>query len=178
MPITNDDLATILSRPGYHLAAESPPSKPIPQTATNRPSEGVPPAGQPRGVNARPHKSKTDYKSRLVQDLGFLGIDLEPEFKFSPTRKYRADWRITRYCGKDVRIRKVLIEFEGGLFSAGKRGHSSIAGILRDIAKINEAQLCGFIMIRVAPSDVVSGQAVQWIEQAIKMRAKKYADRV
>lgn len=171
MPISETDLAEIVSREGYRIA---PVASQKPRQADS--SSDVSPASQ--ASKATQHTPRKDYKAHLAQDLGFLGVDLEPEFRFSPTRKYRADWRVTRYHGKDVRLRKVLIEFEGGLFSVGKRGHSSIAGILRDIAKINEAQLCGFIMIRVAPSDVVSGQAVQWIEQAIKMRAKKYADRV
>jgi very-short-patch-repair endonuclease len=38
----------------------------------------------------------------------------------------------------------VLIEVNGGVYSRGRSGHSSGAGIIRDATKVNEAQLAGF----------------------------------
>lgn len=102
---------------------------------------------------------KTDYKARLLSQFAAVGIEVEPEFKIFADRRFRADWRIV-----DTRI---LIEFEGGLFHKSKMGHSSVTGILRDMEKANLCALAGWIVIRVAPNHVVSGQALLWIEHAL-----------
>ena len=101
---------------------------------------------------------KTDYKAQFEQQLSLVGINFETEYFFAlPERKFRADYRIG----------KVLVEFEGGLFAKNKIGHGNVKGILRDMVKTNEAQLRGFILIRIAPNHVVSGEALQWVERAI-----------
>lgn len=117
----------------------------------------------PKAVAATPtsRTSRHDYKADLVQQLALVKIAIEPEFKFCPTRKWSADWRVSGTS--------ILIEFEGGLFDKGKGGHSSIAGILRDISKYNEAAILGYIVIRVAPNHVSNGEALQWIERALKI---------
>lgn len=102
---------------------------------------------------------RTDYKAQFEQQLILVGIKFEREFVFAPPRKWRSDWLITGT--------KVLVEFEGGLFAKNKIGHGNVGGILRDMTKANEAQLAGFILIRIAPNHVVSGQALKWVEQAI-----------
>lgn len=102
---------------------------------------------------------KRDFKAELVQQLNLVGILIETEFRFHPVRKWRTDWHVV-----DT---KILIEFEGGLFAKGKQGHSSINGIHRDIEKYNNAALLGYTVIRVTPKHVESGQALQWIEQAV-----------
>lgn len=116
-------------------------------------------------VSSGQHKAKTDYKGVLVQQCEIAGLKLEPEFRFHPERKFRADWLVVGS--------KVLIEYEGGLYSGGKRGHNSIAGIQRDIEKSNLAQILGYVVIRVTPKHVVSGQAFTWIEAAINKRTEK-----
>lgn len=108
------------------------------------------------------HSAKTDYKRILVQQCEIAGLKLEPEFRFHPERKFRADWLVVGS--------KVLIEYEGGLYSGGKRGHNSIAGIQRDIEKSNLAQILGFVVIRVTPKHVVSGEAFAWITDALKRK--------
>ena len=108
-------------------------------------------------VSNRP--ARKDYKAQFEQQLRLVGIQVETEFIFAAPRKYRADYR--------VQGTNILIEFEGGLFAKGKQGHSSVAGILRDMEKANVAQLGGWIQIRIAPNHVVSGQALKWVEEAI-----------
>lgn len=109
-------------------------------------------------------KTKPDYKADLVQQCKLVGLPpLEPEFYFARPRKFRADWRVKNL--------PVLIEYEGGIFMPGKAGHSSVSGIMRDIEKLNMAAIAGYIVIRVTPKHVVSGEALQWIEQAVE-RAK------
>lgn len=103
--------------------------------------------------------SKTDYKAELELQLKLVKIEVEPEYMFALPRKWRADYRI-----RDTRV---LVEFEGGLFAKGKQGHSSVTGILRDIEKYNTAALLGWLVIRVTPKHVVSGEALKWIEQAV-----------
>jgi hypothetical protein len=41
-----------------------------------------------------PHRPRRDYKSELVQQCELIGLKLEPEFRFHPERKFRADWRV------------------------------------------------------------------------------------
>ena len=100
-----------------------------------------------------------DYKADFVQQLDLVGINVEPEFFFALPRKYRADWRV-----KDTRI---LIEYEGGLFKKRASGHLSISGVIDDIERINLATLLGWIVIRITPKHVVSGQALLWVEEAL-----------
>lgn len=102
---------------------------------------------------------KTDYKAEFEQQLSLVGVKFEREFVFAPPRKWRSDWLITGT--------KVLIEFEGGLFAKRAAGHSSVTGILRDIEKYNAATLAGYVVMRVTPNYIRSGQALKWAEQAI-----------
>lgn len=111
------------------------------------------------------HTSRVDYKAQLVEILRFRGIQVEPEFKIFKNRRFRADWRVV-----DA---KVLIEYEGGLFMAGKGGHSSVKGILRDVEKGNLCAIAGWIVIRVCPNHIDSGEALVWIEAAIEETLKE-----
>lgn len=104
--------------------------------------------------------TRHDYKADLVEQLRFRGVPVTPEFKIFESRRFKADWRVT-----DTRI---LIEFEGGLFASGKQGHSSVTGILRDMEKYNLCALGGWIVIRVCPKHVASGEALRWIEIAVE----------
>jgi very-short-patch-repair endonuclease len=65
------------------------------------------------------------------------GPSLETEFKFCPTREWRADYRIGN----------VLIELEGGVFSGGR--HNRSGGYSEDCAKYNMAAMLGYTVIRI-----------------------------
>ena len=110
-------------------------------------------------------KRKPDYKEELLSQLRLVKIEVEHEYRFALPRMWRADYR--------VRDTRVLVEFEGGLFAKGKQGHSSVGGILRDIEKYNTAALLGWLVIRVTPKHVVSGEALKWIEQAVETSHRK-----
>lgn len=155
------DLAEALSRnPRLRINRSERPVKAIlPSEGVKRPERA---AIAQNGVSAKSHSPKADYKAVLVQQCEIAGLKLEPEFRFHPERKFRADWKVSGS--------KVLIEYEGGLYSGGKRGHSSIAGIQRDIEKSNLAQILGFIVIRVAPKHVMSGAAFNWIMDALRRK--------
>lgn len=113
-------------------------------------------------------ESRVDYKAELLQQFALVGIKVEPEFKFCKGRKWSADWRV---IGTNI-----LVEFEGGLFQKSKGGHSSVSGILRDIEKYNAAALEGYTVIRVAPNHVRSGEAVKWVDAAIKLMLSRLTD--
>jgi hypothetical protein len=102
---------------------------------------------------------KHDYKAEFEQQLSLVGIRVEREFVILPPRRWRADWR--------VKGANVLIEFEGGLFKKRAAGHSSVSGILRDIEKYNSAAIAGWLVIRITPKHVMSGEALMWVEEAI-----------
>jgi len=103
---------------------------------------------------------KHDYKAEFEQQLSLVGIQVEREFYFAHPRKWRSDWRV-----KDTRI---LIEFEGGLYAKRAAGHSSVTGIQRDIRKYNAAAIGGWLLIRITPEYVVKGDALKWVEDALK----------
>ena len=68
-----------------------------------------------------------------------LGLTLMPEFKFCPTRKFKADYCIIEWL--------LLLEIEGGVFTGN--AHGSISGILRDIEKYNLAVIEGYVTGRI-----------------------------
>ena len=111
--------------------------------------------------------AKKDYKAELLQQLALVKIKVQPEFYFAKPRKFRSDWKVQGL--------PVLIEYDGGIFMKGKGGHSSVKGILRDIEKMNMAAIAGYLVIRVTPKHVVSGEGLQWIELAIEQAKARIA---
>lgn len=176
MTLTDADLAEMLAKnPGLRISPQNhsvsrPESDPSHGASTVNLAK---PAS--KAAKGQSHKPKVDYKAVLLQQCELVGLRMEPEFAFHPQRKFRADWRVHFGVWEGKRPVKitcfvpssVLVEYEGGLYLKGKRGHTSIAGIQRDIEKSNLAQILGYILIRVAPKDVVSGQAVEWIIAAL-----------
>ncbi len=66
------------------------------------------------------------------------GPELEKEYKFCPSRDWRADYRIG----------DVLIELEGGVYTGGR--HNRPKGFIDDVYKYNTAVLLGYRLIRIA----------------------------
>lgn len=59
----------------------------------------------------------------------------------------------------------ILVECEGGIWAKG--GHSTGAGITRDIEKQNAAVLAGYRPLRFTRAMIESGAALKTIEQAL-----------
>ena len=74
------------------------------------------------------------------QSLG--GPALEREYRFHPTRKWRADFAHVES--------RTLIEIEGGIYIAGGGRHNRAAGFLADLEKYLEASLAGWRVVRLA----------------------------
>ena len=82
--------------------------------------------------------SKLEEKFYLLwRALG--GPPLEHEFRFSPPRRWKAD-----FCCREARL---LIEIEGGVYTHGR--HTSIKGFLNDAEKYLEAELLGYTVMRL-----------------------------
>jgi very-short-patch-repair endonuclease len=72
------------------------------------------------------------------------GQALEKEFRFHPTRKWRADFAHLES--------KTLIEIEGGIYINGR--HNRPAGFAADLEKYLEAALAGWRVIRLGPNEL------------------------
>ena len=72
------------------------------------------------------------------------GPELEREFRFHPTRKWRADFAHLPS--------RTLIEIEGGIYIHGR--HTRAAGFAADIEKYLEAALAGWRVIRLGPDEI------------------------
>lgn len=94
----------------------------------------------------------------LATHLRACKIGFEQEYKFHPTRKWRADFLITGT--------KILIEVEGGIWSGGR--HTRGKGYLGDMEKYNSAAMMGFTVLRFSTEQVKSGMALKQIELLIK----------
>lgn len=76
-----------------------------------------------------------------------------------PGRKFRYDlaWP----------AKNLALEVQGGVFSGGR--HTRGYGYTADCEKLNLTVLNGWRMLWVTPAHIRSGQAIRWIEQALKM---------
>ena len=70
------------------------------------------------------------------------GPALEREYRFHPTRRWRADFAHVES--------RTLIEVEGGIYIAGGGRHNRAAGFLADLEKYLEAALAGWRVVRLA----------------------------
>lgn len=89
---------------------------------------------------------------------GLGGPDLEKEFKFHPTRKWRSDFAYVPG--------KILIEVEGGIYGGGR--HTRISGFLNDCEKYFEAALAGYVVIRLSDKMIttpVMERLIPWVKE-------------
>ena len=74
------------------------------------------------------------------------GPELEKEFRFHPTRRWRADFAHLPS--------RTLIEIEGGIYVNGR--HNRGAGFAADLEKYFEASLAGWHVVRLGPNELTS----------------------
>lgn len=110
-----------------------------------------------RRVSVKKVRVVSEGEATLVQHLKTHKISFEQEYKFHPTRKWRADFLITGT--------KILIEVEGGIWSGGR--HTRGKGFLGDMKKYNEAAMMGFSVLRFSTEQVKAGVAIKQIEQLV-----------
>ena len=94
-----------------------------------------------------------------------LNTPIEKEYKFCPTRRWKADFCLTEH--------KIIIEQEGGIWSGGR--HTNPSGFIGDMEKYNEAVALGFVVLRFSPQDLRHNYAkcLELIKRTIKIRETK-----
>ena len=102
----------------------------------------------------------TDAAHTLAWQVAKIAGLPEPvaEWAFHPTRKWRFDlaW---------PEPRKLAVEIHGGIWRRGGGAHTG-TGHLRDLEKMNEAQLLGWTVFQFTPDQVQSGEALGFLERA------------
>lgn len=98
----------------------------------------------------------------MLQQLRAAGLELGlvREHVFHPTRKWRMDFAYPR--------ERIGIEVDGGVFSGGR--HVRGAGYEEDCAKLNEAAILGWTVLRVTSHHIGQGLALQWVERLMGAR--------
>ena len=94
---------------------------------------------------------------QLTSILDTAQVTVEREYRFHPTRMWRADFALPEY--------KILIECNGGTFA--HMGHSTGSGISRDYKKANEAAILGWCYLQFDRASIESGEAVNTIIRAM-----------
>lgn len=87
-----------------------------------------------------------------------LGLAVEKEHIFHPTRKWRFDYAVPDH--------RIAIEVEGGVWTQGR--HTRPGGFLGDIEKYNAATLLGWRVFRVTPDELYKSKTFKLIEAAVK----------
>ena len=80
------------------------------------------------------------------------------EHRFHPVRRWRFD-----FCWPHQHL---ALEVEGGTWTGGR--HTTGSGFASDCIKYNVALIMGWKVLRVTGSQVKSGAALSWLEQALK----------
>lgn len=111
-------------------------------------------------------QARTRLEDALVAAVRYAGLpEPEREVLVVPGRKFRVDlaWPDQRVC----------CEVQGGIFARQRSGHSTGAGIQRDAEKSTLIALAGWTLITVTSNHIESGQAIAWIEEALKKETTK-----
>jgi len=103
--------------------------------------------------------------SKLESDLAIQLMAYKIPFErevlgLIPKRKFKVDFLIRP---------GLVIEVQGGLRMA-KGGHNTHSGITRDCEKTILLQLEGYRVFPVTAEHIASGKAINWIEQARKLK--------
>lgn len=96
-------------------------------------------------------------EAKLREHLRLEKITFIQEFKFSPAKKYRADFYLPDF--------NVLVEVEGG--TRNKSRHTTHEGYSKDLNKYNLAQILGYARLAFTTEQVNKGEAIQTIKEFI-----------
>lgn len=89
-----------------------------------------------------------------------FGVEIVPEFRFHPVRKWRFDYAIPEL--------KLAIEVEGGIWTQGR--HTRGKGFLGDMEKYNQAAADGWTLYRTTPKDLMTAQTFDAIHRQIEKK--------
>jgi len=121
-----------------------------------------------RGVtkDGKPKLTDTPLRGSWLEDLfawqlKAAGIHYQPEFKFHPKRRWRADFCIPTELGQQA----ILVEIEGAVYTRGR--HTRGAGYEADCEKYSTAALMGYCVLRGTARHVKSGELLRWVEDGL-----------
>jgi len=107
------------------------------------------------------HQVGSAAEEMLALQFRALRIDVEREYRFHATRRWRFDFAVP--------AKKLAIEIEGGLYNGGR--HTRGKGYELDLEKYQAAQLEGWTVYRCSPTMVKTGDAVRTMQSLLEMRA-------
>lgn len=96
---------------------------------------------------------------RLLHSIG----KVQTEFKFSPNRKFRADFAFVE--------QRILIEVEGGIYTNGR--HTRGAGYTKDMEKYNLAAELGYVVLRYSPNDLLKSATFEQIKRVYDLQSRE-----
>lgn len=112
--------------------------------------------------NSHKRSAPEDELARQLFDAGFR--DFSRNCRFIPSRKFEADFYFPAL--------RLAVEVDGGLWMA-RGGHTSGVGAKRDRERDILAFLSGIVTLRVATDHVKSGEAIEWLKEAIPLRERE-----
>lgn len=106
----------------------------------------------------RAQRKESELERILALAMRLHGLpEPEREYRFHPVRQYRLDFAWPAAM--------LAVEIEGGIYRGG--GHSTVAGLKRDIDKGNLLTMGGWRLLRFHGDQVKSGEAVELIRRAL-----------
>ena len=91
------------------------------------------------------------------------GLQYVTEYRFHPTRKWRAD-----YAFIDANL---LVEVEGGLWIGGR--HNRPISMIKDFEKYNSATMIGWSILKFTPSQLNECATIDMIKEFVNQRIDK-----
>lgn len=107
---------------------------------------------------ARAAAARGALAAEMRQQLRAAGLAPTEEHRFHVTRRWRFDfaWPAER----------LALEVDGATWSGGR--HTRGAGYAEDCRKFAEAAILGWRVIRATSDHVRSGEALEWVERAMR----------
>jgi hypothetical protein len=102
----------------------------------------------------------------LAFQLTAAGIPFEREVRFHPTRRWRWDFVISPSVPPG---HKLAVEVQGGLWMR-RGGHTTGAGIGRDIEKHNFGVALSWVILYGTKANIESGELLALIEEMLASR--------
>lgn len=106
-----------------------------------------------------------DWPATLAAQCRMGGLPIpEREYAGIPGRRFRFDLAFPSV--------RVAVEVDGGVYAVGEDGqqggrHQRPAGFEADCEKLSLAAAHGWRVLKVTPSQVRSGKALEWLQQAL-----------
>ena len=111
---------------------------------------------------------KQEAVDLLAVHVSALGQRVEREHRFAQLR-HKRQWRFD-IAFPDIRVG---VEVQGGVYVQGR--HTRGAGVEADYEKFGAALELGWCVVLCTPRQVKSGQALRWVEAAIRLQLGRAA---